>query len=147
MLEFAQKSSSSSPGRGGRRYRGRVRLYETFTAIHEVFGDQSRSEYRLVHRGRLGPMTDGWLIPPPSQPVKSDEDLRREREAKIEELERRGLLRAERLRRAMLTVRREDFVPSPTSPSFTATGDSGTPSTPPTTGSASRRPAPMSRRR
>ena len=57
-------------------------------------------------------MTDGWLIPPPSRPVKSDEDLRREREAKIGELERRGLLRSERLRRAMLTVRREDFVPS-----------------------------------
>jgi protein-L-isoaspartate(D-aspartate) O-methyltransferase len=57
-------------------------------------------------------MTDGWLIPLPSQPVKSDEDLRREREAKIGELERRGLLRSERLRRAMLTVRREDFIPS-----------------------------------
>ena len=57
-------------------------------------------------------MNDGWLIPPPSQPVKSDEDLRREREAKIGELERRGLLRSERLRRAMLTVRREEFIPS-----------------------------------
>ena len=57
-------------------------------------------------------MNDGWLIPPPSPPVKSDGDLRREREAKIEELERRGLLRSERLRRAMLTVRREDFIPS-----------------------------------
>jgi protein-L-isoaspartate(D-aspartate) O-methyltransferase len=57
-------------------------------------------------------MNDGWLIPPPSQPVKSDEDLRREREAKIGELERRGLLRSQRLRRAMLTVRREDFIPS-----------------------------------
>jgi protein-L-isoaspartate(D-aspartate) O-methyltransferase len=57
-------------------------------------------------------MNDGWLIPPPSQPVKSDEDLRRERDAKIAQLERRGLLRSERLRRAMLTVRREDFIPS-----------------------------------
>ena len=47
----------------------------------------------------------------PSRPVKSDEDLRREREAKIGELERRGLLRSERLRRAMLTVRRDDFIP------------------------------------
>jgi protein-L-isoaspartate(D-aspartate) O-methyltransferase len=45
-------------------------------------------------------------------PVKSDEDFRREREAKIRELERRGLLRSERLRTAMLTVRREDFIPS-----------------------------------
>jgi protein-L-isoaspartate(D-aspartate) O-methyltransferase len=57
-------------------------------------------------------MNDGWLIPPPSQPFKSNEDLKREREAKIGELERRGLLRSERLRRAMLTVRREDFIPS-----------------------------------
>jgi protein-L-isoaspartate(D-aspartate) O-methyltransferase len=57
-------------------------------------------------------MNDGWLIPPPRRPVKSDEELQREREAKIEELERRGLLRSERLRRAMLTVRREDFIPS-----------------------------------
>lgn len=55
-------------------------------------------------------MNYGWLFPPPSQPVKSDEDLRRERDAKIGELERRGLLRSERLRRAMLTVRREDFI-------------------------------------
>jgi protein-L-isoaspartate(D-aspartate) O-methyltransferase len=57
-------------------------------------------------------MNAGWLIPPPSQPVKTDEDLRREREAKVGELERRGLLRSERLRRAMLSVRREDFIPS-----------------------------------
>ena len=57
-------------------------------------------------------MNQGWLIPPPSQPVKTDEQLRREREAKVEELERRGLLRSERLRRAMLTVRREDSIPS-----------------------------------
>lgn len=53
----------------------------------------------------------GWHIPPPSEPVKSGEDLRREREAKIAELQRRGLLRSERLRTAMLTVRREQFIP------------------------------------
>jgi protein-L-isoaspartate(D-aspartate) O-methyltransferase len=57
-------------------------------------------------------MNEGWLIPPPSQPVKSDENLRREREAKIGELERGGLLRSERLRNAMLTVAREDFIPA-----------------------------------
>ena len=57
-------------------------------------------------------MNSGWVIPPPRQPIKGDEDLRRERVAKIGELERRGLLRSERLRRAMLTVRREDFIPS-----------------------------------
>jgi protein-L-isoaspartate(D-aspartate) O-methyltransferase len=54
----------------------------------------------------------GWFIPPPSRALKSDEDLRREREAKIGELGRRGLLRSERLRSAMLDVAREDFIPS-----------------------------------
>src|SRR5215218_7574081 len=53
----------------------------------------------------------GWLIPRPSRPVKNEEELRREREAKVAELGRRGLLRSELLRRAMLTVRREDFIP------------------------------------
>jgi protein-L-isoaspartate(D-aspartate) O-methyltransferase len=53
----------------------------------------------------------GWVIRPPSRPVKGEAELRREREAKIVELARRGLLRSERLRRAMLTVRREDFIP------------------------------------
>jgi protein-L-isoaspartate(D-aspartate) O-methyltransferase len=55
----------------------------------------------------------GWFTPPPSRPIKSDADLRREREAKVAELGRGGLLRSERLRRAMLTVRREDFIPAP----------------------------------
>src|ERR687892_1793259 len=54
----------------------------------------------------------GWFIPPPSRPVKSDEGLRLERETKVAELGRGGLLRSERLRRAMLRVRREDFVPT-----------------------------------
>ena len=65
----------------------------------------------LARAQRLrGPMS-GWVIPPPRRPVKSDEDLRREREAKVGELGRRGLLRSERLRAAMLTVAREDFLP------------------------------------
>jgi protein-L-isoaspartate(D-aspartate) O-methyltransferase len=54
----------------------------------------------------------GWFIPPPSRPVKSDDDLQRERETKVAELGRGGLLRSERLRRAMLSVRREDFIPA-----------------------------------
>jgi protein-L-isoaspartate(D-aspartate) O-methyltransferase len=54
----------------------------------------------------------GWFIPPPSRPVKSDEELRRERERKVAELGRGGLLRSERLRRAMVSVRREDFIPA-----------------------------------
>ena len=53
----------------------------------------------------------GWYVPPPSAPVKTDEDLRLEREAKVAELRRRGLLRSEGIRRAMLAVRREDFIP------------------------------------
>ena len=53
----------------------------------------------------------GWVVPPPGLPVKREEDLRREREAKVAELARRGLLRSERLRRAMLAVRREHFIP------------------------------------
>jgi hypothetical protein len=46
-----------------------------------------RSRCRRYRRGmgrgqRPTPMS-GWVIPPPSQSVKSDEDLRREREAKL----------------------------------------------------------------
>lgn len=52
----------------------------------------------------------GWEIPPPSA-SKTDEELRHEREAKVSELTDRGLLYSEHLRRAMLRVRREDFVP------------------------------------
>jgi protein-L-isoaspartate(D-aspartate) O-methyltransferase len=52
----------------------------------------------------------GWEIPPPSA-SKTDEELRHEREAKVSELADRGMLRSERLRRAMLRVRREEFVP------------------------------------
>jgi protein-L-isoaspartate(D-aspartate) O-methyltransferase len=54
----------------------------------------------------------GWRIPPPRQPHKSEADFRRERELKVEELEARGLLRSERIRHALLRVRREDFVPA-----------------------------------
>ena len=54
----------------------------------------------------------GWFIPRPSRPVKSDEELRLERETKVAELGRDGLLRSERLRRAMFSVRREDFIPA-----------------------------------
>jgi protein-L-isoaspartate(D-aspartate) O-methyltransferase len=53
----------------------------------------------------------GWVVPPPGFPVKGAADLRREREAKVADLGRRGLLRSDRLRTAMLKVAREDFVP------------------------------------
>jgi protein-L-isoaspartate(D-aspartate) O-methyltransferase len=54
----------------------------------------------------------GWFIPPPSRPVKRHEELRLERETKVAELGQGGMLRSERLRRAMLSVRREDFIPA-----------------------------------
>jgi protein-L-isoaspartate(D-aspartate) O-methyltransferase len=54
----------------------------------------------------------GWVIPPPSQSVNNDEDLRREREAKVaERAARAALLGAPP--GSMLIVRREDFIPSP----------------------------------
>jgi protein-L-isoaspartate(D-aspartate) O-methyltransferase len=53
----------------------------------------------------------GWIIPPPSDSVKRAEEFRRERASKVAQLTRRGLLRSQRLRTAMLTVRREDFIP------------------------------------
>lgn len=55
-------------------------------------------------------MPTGWELPPPSS-VKSDADLVRERQSKVAELVRAGLLRSARLAEAMRTVRREDFVP------------------------------------
>jgi protein-L-isoaspartate(D-aspartate) O-methyltransferase len=55
-------------------------------------------------------MPIGWELPPPSS-EKSDADLCREREDKVAELIRLGLLRSGRLQEAMRTVRREAFVP------------------------------------
>jgi protein-L-isoaspartate(D-aspartate) O-methyltransferase len=43
--------------------------------------------------------------------VKSADDFRRERAEKVRWLEAEGLLRSEPIKRALLTVRREDFVP------------------------------------
>jgi protein-L-isoaspartate(D-aspartate) O-methyltransferase len=94
----------------------------TVAQLGQLIGDALHHTYRVL--GVLGRICEecpleslrramnGWLIPPPSAPVKSDEDLRREREAKVAELEQRGLLRSERLRGAMVTVRRESFIPS-----------------------------------
>lgn len=52
----------------------------------------------------------GWVVPPPKEPVKSREDLRSEREEKVKWLLRNGYLRSERIREAMLKVPREDFI-------------------------------------
>lgn len=55
----------------------------------------------------------GWIIPPPKVPVKTAEEFREERERKVGWLVADGYLRSERIWTAMLTVRREDFIPAP----------------------------------
>jgi len=54
----------------------------------------------------------GWIIPPPTEPTKSGEDLQRERKEKVGCLLLQGYLRSDRIRDAMLRVPREDFIPS-----------------------------------
>jgi protein-L-isoaspartate(D-aspartate) O-methyltransferase len=53
----------------------------------------------------------GWVIPPPKEPQKSKEDFHQEREAKVAWLLRHGYLRSERIKQALLTVARENFIP------------------------------------
>jgi hypothetical protein len=53
----------------------------------------------------------GWQVPPPRAPTKSREELRREREQKVQRLLAQGLLRSEQIKVAMLKVAREDFLP------------------------------------
>jgi len=53
----------------------------------------------------------GWIVPPPKEPTKSKEELKKEREEKVKWLIKHGYLRSEHIRDAMLRVRREDFIP------------------------------------
>jgi protein-L-isoaspartate(D-aspartate) O-methyltransferase len=53
----------------------------------------------------------GWKVPPPKEPTKSKQKLKRERERKVRSLIKHGYLRSERIKNAMLKVPREDFVP------------------------------------
>jgi protein-L-isoaspartate(D-aspartate) O-methyltransferase len=53
----------------------------------------------------------GWLIPPPREPTKSEAELANERREKVEWLKDRGLLKSARICRALLKVPREDFIP------------------------------------
>jgi protein-L-isoaspartate(D-aspartate) O-methyltransferase len=55
----------------------------------------------------------GWTLPPVREPTKTKDEFQRERAAKVDELVRSGYLRSERIRRALLTVCREDFIPRP----------------------------------
>lgn len=53
----------------------------------------------------------GWIVPPPKKPEKSPDEFREERERKFGWLVQHGYLRSERIKSAMLAVRREDFIP------------------------------------
>jgi protein-L-isoaspartate(D-aspartate) O-methyltransferase len=53
----------------------------------------------------------GWTVPPPKEPTKSREEFNKERAAKAKWLVRRGYLKSERIKEALLKVPREDFIP------------------------------------
>lgn len=55
----------------------------------------------------------GWIPPPPREPIKARDEFQRDRAAKVDELARSGYLTSERIRTALLTVCREDFIPRP----------------------------------
>jgi len=52
----------------------------------------------------------GWVIPPPRRPSKTKQEFEVEREKKVAQLRREGILRSETLVRAMLKVPREEFI-------------------------------------
>lgn len=54
----------------------------------------------------------GWHIPPPREPSKSKETFARERRQKVAWLIKQGLLKSERIKRALLKVPREAFIPA-----------------------------------
>jgi protein-L-isoaspartate(D-aspartate) O-methyltransferase len=54
----------------------------------------------------------GWIIPPPRPPTKSQAQFEKERTDKARWLEDHGYLKSERIRQALLKIRREDFIPS-----------------------------------
>jgi protein-L-isoaspartate(D-aspartate) O-methyltransferase len=53
----------------------------------------------------------GWQIPPPKNSSKSKEAFSRERREKVASLMKEGLLKSERIKRALLKVPREEFIP------------------------------------
>jgi protein-L-isoaspartate(D-aspartate) O-methyltransferase len=53
----------------------------------------------------------GWITPPPTEPTKTTRELARERAAKVQQLAEAGYLKSVHIRRALLTVPREDFIP------------------------------------
>jgi protein-L-isoaspartate(D-aspartate) O-methyltransferase len=55
----------------------------------------------------------GWIVPPPKQPIKVRKNFDKERNKKVKQLIKQGYLKSERIKAAMLKVRREDFIPKP----------------------------------
>jgi protein-L-isoaspartate(D-aspartate) O-methyltransferase len=53
----------------------------------------------------------GWMLPLPVEPAKSRAEFDQERTVKAEWLTQHGILRSERIKEAILKVRREDFIP------------------------------------
>jgi protein-L-isoaspartate(D-aspartate) O-methyltransferase len=53
----------------------------------------------------------GWIPPPPREPTKDASAFALERRAKVRWLVAQGLLKSARIKRALLKVRREDFIP------------------------------------
>ena len=53
----------------------------------------------------------GWVVPPPKKPEKTKEEFLEERIEKVRWLVREGLLRSERIKKAMLKVPRGEFIP------------------------------------
>lgn len=53
----------------------------------------------------------GWVIPPPKKPEKTQDDFLRERKEKVRWLIEHGFLRSKSIIKAMLKVRREQFIP------------------------------------
>lgn len=55
----------------------------------------------------------GWIVPPPKEPIKVREDFDKERNKKVKQLIKQGYLKSEIIKKAMLKVPREDFIPQP----------------------------------
>jgi len=53
----------------------------------------------------------GWIVPPPTPPTKTGAQLAAERRRKVRWLEEQGLLKSARIKAALLSVPREDFIP------------------------------------